>query len=258
MSVLSVQDLTFAYDDRAPVLSGISVEVEEARATVLLGPNGSGKSTLLSLLLGYLTPQAGSIEILGRPLHNYHRHELGRTVAFVSPATQLPFNYSVFDYCLLGRAARMPSWGQPGGKDFAAAEAAISRAGIGHLAGRNVQELSSGELQLVSIARGLAQEPEILLMDEPTSHLDPAHALEVFRLISALTAGGLTVLFTTHDPLHARQVADQAVLLRSGKLLLTASAQEALTPENLKTLYGVAFLEASYGEKRIPFVDLEG
>ncbi|MFP4426669.1 MAG: ABC transporter ATP-binding protein [Spirochaetaceae bacterium] len=258
MSVLSLRDLTFAYDDRAPVLAGVSVEISEKQATVLLGPNGSGKSTLLSLLLGYLTPRAGSVEVLGRPLHSYRRHELGRVLAFVSPATQLPFNYSVFDYCLLGRAARMPSWGQPGSRDYAAAEAAISRAGIEQLAGRNVQELSSGELQLVSIARGLAQEPEILLMDEPTSHLDPAHALEVFRLISALTAGGLTVLFTTHDPLHARQVADHAVLLRSGKLLLTAPAREALTPENLRALYGVAFLEASYGEKRIPFVDLEG
>lgn len=258
MRVLSVEGLTFAYGERPPVLAGVGLEIAEGEATVLLGPNGSGKSTLLSVILGYLAPQAGSVEILGKPLKEYQRHELGRVVAFVSPAAQLPFNYSVFDYCLLGRAARMPTWGQPGKKDYHAAEAAISRAGIDGLAGRNVQELSSGELQLVSVARGLAQEPQILLMDEPTSHLDPAHAREVFRLIGTLTAGGLTVLFTTHDPLHARQVADYAVLLRSGQLLLAAPARQALTPENLRSLYGVAFLEATYGEKRIPFVDLEG
>jgi iron complex transport system ATP-binding protein len=257
MSVVAVREITFAYGEGPPVLSGVSLEVEKGKATVLLGPNGSGKSTLLSLILGYLSPREGVIEILGKPLSSYSRHELGRRVAFVSPATQLPFNYSVLDYCLLGRAARMPSWGQPGREDYRAAEGAISRAGIDHLAWRNVQELSSGELQLASIARGLAQGPRILLMDEPTSHLDPAHALEVFRLISALTSDGLTILFTTHDPLHARQVADTAVLLRSGRLLLAAGAREALTPENLRELYGVAFLEATYGEKRVPFVDLD-
>ena len=258
MSVLAVKRLTFGYGDRPPVLSQVSLGVEEQRATVLLGPNGSGKSTLLSLILGYLTPREGVIEILGKPIGSYSRYELGRKVAFVSPATQLPFNYSVLDYCLLGRAARMPAWGQPGKEDYRAVERAIRRAGIEALRERNVQELSSGELQLASIARGLAQEPQILLMDEPTSHLDPAHALEVFRLIKNLTEAGLTILFTTHDPLHARQVADRALLLRSGTLLLAADAREALTPENLRSLYGVAFLEAVYGEKRVPFVDLEG
>lgn len=258
MSVLAVRGLTFGYDDRPAVLLEVNLEVEAEKATVLLGPNGSGKSTLLSLILGYLTPRDGAIELLGKPIGSYSRHQLGRTVAFVSPATQLPFNYSVFDYCLLGRAARMPAWGQPGKEDYRAVERAIGRAGIEELRKRNVHELSSGELQLASIARGLAQEPQILLMDEPTSHLDPAHALGIFRLIKTLTQAGLTILFTTHDPLHARQVADRAVLLRSGKLLLAADAREALTPENLRALYGVAFLEASYGEKRIPFVDVEG
>lgn len=258
MSDIRVESLTFGYGDGPAVLTEVSIDVQEGKATVLLGPNGSGKSTLLSLILGYLSPREGTIELLGKPLTEYSRHELGRALAFVSPATQLPFNYSVLDYCLLGRAARMPAWGQPGKEDYRAVERAIRRAGIEALRERNVQELSSGELQLASIARGLAQEPKILLMDEPTSHLDPAHALEVFRLIKTLTEASLTILFTTHDPLHARQVADRAVLLRSGTLLLAADAQEALTPENLRELYGVAFLEAVYGEKRIPFVDVEG
>jgi iron complex transport system ATP-binding protein len=256
MIVIRIEDLSFGYDAERPVFAGLSLEVEAGSATVILGPNGAGKSTLLSLLLGYNLPREGSIEILGAPLSSYQRHELGQLVAYVSDETYLPFNYSVLDYVLLGRGARVPTWGLPASADYRALEDAIDRIGIGSLRSRSVQELSAGELQLASVARALAQEPRILLMDEPTSHLDPANALSVFRLVRELTGAGLTVLFTTHDPVHARQVADRAVLLGRSGLVAAGPAAEALSTDNLERLYGVRFEEATAGSRRIPFVEL--
>jgi iron complex transport system ATP-binding protein len=256
MSVIRVEGLTFGYDEGPGVFERLSLEISAASATVILGPNGAGKSTLLGLLLGYNAPREGLIEILGAPLSSYQRHELGQLIAYVSDETYLPFNYSVLDYVLLGRAARVPSWGLPASGDYRALDDAIDRVGIGELRSRSVQELSAGELQLVSIARALAQEPRILLMDEPTSHLDPANALAVFRLVRELIAAGLTVLFTTHDPVHARQVADRAVLLGRAGLVAAGPAAESLSTENLARLYGVRFEEAVAGARRIPFVEL--
>ena len=256
MSAIRVRELTFAYEAGPPVLDGVSLEIAEGEAAVLLGPNGSGKSTLLSLILGYATPRAGEVEIFEAPLSSYTRAELGRTTAYVSAETHLPFNYPVLDYLLLGRAARMPSFSLPGAEDERAARAAAAGAEVAHLLERNVQELSSGELQLVSIARALAQNPRILLLDEPTSHLDPAHARDVFRLMRSLAGEGLTVLFTTHDPLHAREVADTAVLLSGRGVLAAGPAAQTLSTENLGRLYGVTFSEARAGERRVPFVEL--
>ena len=256
MNAAALHNLTFGYPGRTAVLQNLSLTIAMGKVTVLLGPNGSGKSTLLGLLLGYLFPQTGSIEILERPFADYGRRELGRTVGFVSQSGALPFNYPVLDYILLGRAARISFWGRPAAVDLDAAVLAAEEAEVAKLINRNVQELSAGELQLVSVARALAQEPRILLLDEPTSHLDPAHALSVFSLIRRLAERGLTVLLTTHDPLHARQVADDAVLLKEGRVLFAGDAETGLSGERLEQLYGVKFQEARSGDIRIPFVDL--
>lgn len=256
MSALRVEGLSFAYGAGAPALSEVSVAFEAGRSTAILGPNGSGKSTLLSLLLGYREPAEGVIELFGKPLSSYGRRELGRLTAFLSPETYLPFNYSVQEYVLLGRSPGNPSWQLPRREDRIAAERALEGAGVAELAGRNIQELSSGELQLVSLARALAQEPKLLLMDEPTSHLDPANAVSLLRMIRALTGEGLTVLFTTHDPQHALQAAGEAVLLKEGRVVATGGAAQTLTVGNLSRLYGVSFREALIGEERLPFPEL--
>ncbi len=257
MNALEVRDLEFGYTDGDRLFDGLDLDIGARRVTVLLGPNGSGKSTLLALLLGYLIPKDGEIRIMGEPLSSYSRSELGRVAAFVSQSVSLPFNYPVLEYVLLGRAARVPYWGSPSAADLAAARRAVELAGADHLADRNVQELSAGELQLVSVARALAQEPQVLLLDEPTSHLDPVHAVWIFRLVVKLAKEGLTVLLTTHDPLHARQVADDAVLMKHGAVLFAGGAGEGLAAEHLNRLYDAAFSEAIYGDLRIPFLRLE-
>ncbi|NBF41885.1 MAG: ATP-binding cassette domain-containing protein [Spirochaetes bacterium] len=257
MNALEVRKLAFGYRDGDRLFEGVDLDIVAGRVTVLLGPNGSGKSTLLALLLGFLAPKDGEIRVMGKPLSAYNRSELGRVAAFVSQSVSLPFNYPVLEYVLLGRAARIPYWGSPSATDLAAARRATKLAGAEHLAERNVQELSAGELQLVSVARALAQEPQILLLDEPTSHLDPVHAVWIFRLVVKLAREGLTVLLTTHDPLHARQVADDAVLMKQGAVLFAGGAGEGLAAEYLNRLYDAAFSEAMHGDLRIPFLRLE-
>ncbi|WP_319560729.1 ABC transporter ATP-binding protein [Marispirochaeta sp.] len=260
MNTFFMERITFSYSSspgshNSPLIfEDFSLKIQEGSVTALLGPNGSGKSTLLGLLLGYLLPQKGKVSLFGQDIIGYTRSELGRQIGFVSQSGTLPFNYPVLDYLLLGRASRIALWETPSKKDLAAVNAAVETAGIETLADRNVQELSAGELQLVAVARALAQEPRVLLLDEPTSHLDPANALLIFRLMRRLAGEGLTVLFTTHDPLHARQAAEQAVLLRQGRLLFSGKASEGLMPDKLDTLYGVTFREALIDGVAYPFL----
>lgn len=259
MNAFSIRELSFSYHadaERPGLFTDFSLDIEAERVTAILGPNGSGKSTILSLLLGYLRPDKGSIELFGRRLEGYSRTELGRQIGFVSQSGSLPFNYTVLDYLLLGRASRIALWETPTRKDLEAVYKAAEKAGIEKLVQRNVQELSAGELQLVAIARALAQEPRVLLLDEPTSHLDPANALLIFRLMRRLSQEGITVLFTTHDPLHARQAAQRAILLKQGKLLFCGDAAEGLNAGRLTTLYGVSFQEARIGGENFPFLML--
>ena len=259
MSAFAIRKLSFSYHadaERPGLFTDFSLDIEAQRVTAVLGPNGSGKSTLLGLLLGYLRPHRGSIALFGQSLEGYSRTELGRQIGFVSQSGSLPFNYPVLEYLLLGRASRIALWETPSRKDLEAVKEAAGKAGIEKLVKRNVQELSAGELQLVAIARALAQEPKILLLDEPTSHLDPANALLIFRLMRRLSQEGLTVLFTTHDPLHARQAAQRAVLLKQGRLLFSGDAAEGLTARRLNTLYGVSFQEARIGGEAFPFLVL--
>ena len=254
MNAALLSDLRFAYEDEL-IFEGFSLSVRKGRVTALLGPNGAGKSTLLALILGYLTPESGSVSVFGKELPLYTRRELGKLIGFVSQTGSLPFNYSVEDYILLGRGSELSLWAQPSENDRGAARQAAEKAGAAWLLERNVQELSAGELQLVQISRALAQEPRILLLDEPTSHLDPANALGIFRLMRQLAETGITVLFTTHDPLHARQAADDAVLIKKGQVLFSGSAETTLTAATLQALYGIEFKEAVYKGEKISFIE---
>ncbi len=253
MTAVEIDNLGFAYPGEATLFDGFCLNIAQGRVTALLGPNGCGKSTLLSLVLGYYHPSKGEIRLYGKQSSAYSQKERGRLTGFVSQAGRLPFNYSAGEYILLGRGAGLSLWEKPSGKDMEQAKAAAERAGAADLLKKNVQELSAGELQLVQIARALAQEPRLLLLDEPTSHLDPSNALSIFRLIRQLASDGVTVLYSTHDPLHALQAADDACLMKEGKVLADGPAKEVLTASNLNTLYGVEFQEAEYRGHLLPF-----
>jgi iron complex transport system ATP-binding protein len=241
MSLLA-EGLRYAYPGAAgEALRGIEVEARPGAARALLGPNGCGKSTLLRVLIGALRPSAGRVLLGGRELSSLGRREVARYVAFLPQFERMSFALTALEYALLGRSPLVGAFSQPGEADEEAARRALADAGAAGLADRRVNELSGGELQLVRIARCLAQATQAIVMDEPTSMLDPAHALSVAEAIRGLAASGRTVLFSTHDAAFAAYAALDVTLMREGRALFGGPAPEALESGRLSACFGVAF-----------------
>jgi iron complex transport system ATP-binding protein len=237
--ILQVHGARFAYRaGAAPALDAIDFSVPAGKVTALLGPNGAGKTTLLQLLLGLREPQGGLVSLAGRPLRAYSRRERARWMGLVPQRETLTFDYSALEYILLGRAPFLGALEMPGPQDVAVARAALERLEIPPLAGRAITGLSGGELQLVLLARALAQQPRILLLDEPTSHLDLPHKYRLLRILRQLAEDGVTVLFTTHDPDTVSAV-DWLVLMRAGRVLESGTIAETFTAEKLSRAYGI-------------------
>ena len=237
MSLLEIDGLAYAYPGR-PVLRGVSFAVERGERFGILGPNGSGKSTLVRLLSRILRPTAGTIRLGGADLAAVPLRELARRIAVVPQETSLDFPFSVLEVVLMGRAPHLGGLGLEGDRDVAAAERAMSEAGVAELAGRPFQELSGGEKQRVVIARALAQEPELLLLDEPTTFLDIKHEVAIFDLLADLSSErGITVVVVLHDLNLAALYCERLAFLRGGELLACGRTEEVLTYRNVRTAY---------------------
>ena len=240
-TALSVSGLSFSYGGASQaVLQDLSLEIPSGAITALLGPNGSGKTTLLRLLLGVLRPGAGTLRLAGRPQSSYSRRELSQWIGLVPQDEHIPFDFSVLEYVLLGRAPYLGPLAMPGESDYRVALDAVYMAGLDGLMHRPVPNLSGGERQLAVVARTLAQQPRILLMDEPAAHLDLGNQGRLLEIMRALAAAGTTLVFTTHDPNLAAAVADFAVLMRQGQILDKGPVGAVLTCEALSATYGLA------------------
>lgn len=238
--LITIRDLRFAYGLHLPeVLRGITFEIRDGTVTALLGPNGSGKTTLLNLILGWLKPTDGALELAGRPLTDYSRRERSRAIGLVPQEEPITFELDVLDYVLMGRAPFLDLLETPGIEDRRAAMAVIDRLGLMGVVGRRVMELSGGEKQLAVMARSLVQDPRVLLLDEPLSHLDLSNTRRILDVMEQLRRQGKTVLFTTHDPNAAAAVADAVVLMRRGRLVAGGPSEAILTPERLSATYDV-------------------
>jgi iron complex transport system ATP-binding protein len=230
------RDLTIGYPDRT-VGRGLDVALSTGEVLALLGPNGGGKTTLLKTLLGLLKPKAGEVRLGDKPLDNYSIRERARVVAYVPQVHISTFAFTVETVVLMGRTAHGSLFTRPSGQDRAVAHAALERFGIAALASRPYTMISGGERQLVLLARALAQEPQFIVLDEPTASLDFGNQGKVMREIRALAKSGHGVLFTTHDPNHALRAADRAYLLREGARIADGPVATVLNREQLEALY---------------------
>jgi len=235
---LAATDLAFGYRGVA-VGRGVSLSLRTGEVLCLLGPNGGGKTTLLKTLLGLIPAHAGSITLDGRDLARFSRAELARRVGYVPQAHAAFFPFTVREVVLMGRAARVGLFSAPGARDRDVAYRVLDVLGITHLADRAYTQISGGERQMTLIARALAQEPEILVMDEPTANLDFGNQARVLERIDSLSSSGLAILLSTHDPDHAFACADSVALLHGGGLIAAGPPRETLTADTLKRLYGI-------------------
>lgn len=239
-TLMGFEDVTFGYQSKKPpVLQGLDLELKAGRMTAILGPNGAGKTTLLHLALGWLKPWKGTIHLDGKRLGDYSRQELGLWMALVPQGEHIPFEYSVLEYVLLGRAPHLPSLAMPTEKDYVATFDALEKSGITSLYDHSILALSGGERQLALTARALAQQPRLLLLDEPTAHLDLHNKSRLIRIMQELRAQGITILMTTHEPEVALAVADDVILMEMGRVLAYGSVDETLTAENLSRVYRI-------------------
>ena len=231
-------DLAIGYPGHE-VGSGISLAAGPGAVLCLLGPNGSGKTTLFKTLLGLLPSRGGRVLLAEEPIEELSRPEIARRVAYVPQAHAAPFAYPALEVVLMGRTAHLGLFTQPGEADREAARTALARLHIDDLADADYTRLSGGQRQLVLIARALAQETSVLIMDEPTASLDFGNQTLVLQEIAGLATDGLTVILSTHDPDHAFAVGTDAALLHEGRVRATGAPAVALTAEALSSVYGV-------------------
>ncbi len=240
-NVLEARGISVAFPGRGSVLRSLSFTVLPGTVTAILGPNGSGKTTLLDVCLGWRKPDRGTVLLHGLPLASWGRREQARVMSLVPQRENVRFDFTVTDYVLLGRSPHLPVLGVPGPGDLAIARDAMRTAGIIGLAGRSIATLSGGEYQLMLVARSLAQQATLLLLDEPASQLDPAHRQQVTGLLRRIADRGLAVVYTSHDPQAAAGAADTMHLLSKGRFAFSGTPRQTLTSESLRAVYGVPF-----------------
>lgn len=240
MKAVEVHDLYFSYRN-GRVLNGISLTVEAGEVLGIIGPNSAGKTTLLRLLSRVLIGEAGTISLYGRDLNTLTKREVARTVAVVPQEFQVAFPFTVEQVVAMGRYPHARGIGLETAEDRRATEHAMDETVTAHLAAKYLDQLSSGEKQRVVIARALAQQPQLLLLDEPTTHLDLSHQVEILGLLKRLQAErGLTIILVSHDLNAAAAVSDRLVLLKEGTVLTAGLPEEVMQPEIIEKAYGCA------------------
>ncbi|MSQ48445.1 MAG: heme ABC transporter ATP-binding protein [Deltaproteobacteria bacterium] len=236
-TVLNCEQVSFAYG-AVEVLSAISCEVAAGKILGLLGPNGSGKSTLMRLMSGVRVPRVGRVIYDGRDLRTHSRDELARAIAVVPQETAIELPFSVLEVVLMGRSPYLGKFGFESAHDLAVAQQAMEHTGVAGLATREVHALSGGERQRVILARALAQEPRVLLLDEPTAFLDIKHQVAVYDLMKQLSREqGLAVVAILHDLNLAALYCDRLMLLKAGHTFCQGTPEQVLTYANIKSVY---------------------
>ncbi len=256
--LVSARQITWHVGPRR-ILGPVDLCVEAGECLALVGHNGAGKTTLLRLLAGLLVPSRGEVRFEDVPYRSFSRRELARRIAYVPQVRPARVPFTVAELALQGRypyLSRLAA--QPSADDERAVRAALAMTGMTDLAARRLDELSGGERQAAYIAAALAQEAPLLVLDEPTTHLDPRHQRDTAGLLQRLRSEtGRTVLLATHDLNFASQLADRVALVAAGELVAVEPPAALLKPERLATLFGVPFLPVREGERPLVLVSLD-
>jgi iron complex transport system ATP-binding protein len=238
-AILAARSLSFRHPGAAfSLFQDLSLRIAGGESVGILGPNGSGKTTLVRLLGGILAPDAGEVIFHGRPVRSFRARERARDIAIVPQESRLLFNFSLLEVVLMGRAPHLGPWGLERPEDFAAARAALRVMDLAGCEERGLQALSSGERQRALIARALAQEPRVMMLDEPTAFLDLKHRLQIHEILRRLNGErGLTVIAVSHDLNMAARYASRLIVLHHGRVAADGSPQEVLTPDLIREVY---------------------
>jgi iron complex transport system ATP-binding protein len=224
---------------RDEVVRAIDLSVAEGECVAVLGPNGAGKSTLLRLLAGILPASSGEVEFRGRTLRSWRRRDIAREVGFVPQTVSFAFPLTVAEVVQQGRAPHLGPWRPPSPADHAAVDAALVRVGLVGRGAAAVQRLSGGEKQLVLLARTLASEPRLLLLDEPTAALDVRHQLELAGILTQLVSEGVGAVLVAHDWNFALRLAHRVLVLDRGRAVSAGSPTDVLRPDLFREVFGV-------------------
>ncbi len=239
MNPLEIRDLKYSYN-KYPVLDGIELDVREGEILGILGPNGCGKTTLLKNLNKNLSPMGGCIMLDGTDLDTLAKRDIAKTVAVVPQTNEIRFSFTAREIVSMGRMPFQRTMEGESREDAKIVDEAIEKVGLTHLAGRHINTMSGGERQRVMIARALAQTPRILLMDEPTLHLDINTQLEALDLIYELSKkSGLTVVIVSHDLPMVAKYCDRIAMIHDHKVMCCGTPEEVLTPENMRIVFSI-------------------
>jgi len=237
MTRLEATNVCFERKDDVFALRDISLRIGEGEILCVLGPNGAGKSTLIRCLLGLLSPSSGGVRVMGEPIERMSCEKIAQRMAYVPQSTEAAFAYDVEHMVLFGRSAYFGKLGAPSAQDRKIAHDALDKIGVGHLRRRNFIALSGGERQLILIARALAQETPIIILDEPTASLDLGNQRRVLEAVRDLARSGKSVVMTTHLPDQAYNLQCDVALLKRGRVIAQGPVKEACTLSAMNALY---------------------
>lgn len=238
-AVLRIENGSFAYKGGPQILKDINVEVRTGEILAVLGPNGAGKTTLLRCMMDMLHWETGRSLLDGEDIRTMQTQTLWRRMAYVPQARSAATSYTAFQTVLLGRSARIGAFSSPKEEDMEVAERVMKRLGIWELADKPCHAISGGELQMVLIARAMAAEPELLVLDEPESNLDFRNQLVVLDTMTSLAAEGMACIFNTHYPAHALQRADKSLLLTKGGMSIYGPTKYVVSEDDIRSIFGV-------------------
>jgi len=254
--LLTVDRLSGGYGDKI-VIKGVSITAKSGDFLGIIGPNGSGKSTLLRIITLILRAKEGGVYLSGIDIRSVPRKELFKKMAFVPQETLINFPFRVCDIVMMGRIPHLNRFEREGGPDSAAVERALELTETAHLAERLINELSAGERQRVIIARALAQEPAILFLDEPTSHLDIGHQIQIMDMLKKLNKErALAIIIVLHDLNLASEYCDKIILLDAGKVFGEGAPDEVLTYQNIEAVYKTVVLVGKNSVTSRPSISL--